>query len=186
MEIEKDEKLINSKELARILGIEERTVQLLAKQGVITYQKMGNKNRYDLYRVIQEYVSYCAKKTTKKISSLEERKLDEEIRLKQMKADMAELELNEIKGSLHSAEDVEKVTTDLVLCIRSALLTLPGMLAVDIAETTSAAEASEIIKKAVHSILEELANYEYDPEEYKRRVRERQGWLNNGEEDESS
>lgn len=41
---------------------------------------------------------------------------------------MAELVLNEIKGSLHSAEDVEKVTTDLVICTRSALLTLPGML----------------------------------------------------------
>lgn len=186
MNIGKDEKMITSEELAKILGISKRTVQTLAQQGVITCQKTGNKNRYDIYIAVKEYIDYCAQKTTRTFASLEEMKLSEEIRLKQTKADMAELELEEIKGNLHSAEDVEAVTTDLVLCIRSALLALPGMLAVDVAEATSAAEASEIIKKTVYSILEELANYEYDPEEYKRRVRERQGWLNNGEEDESS
>ncbi len=181
---ENNEKIIDSSELAKILGITARTVQILAGQGVITCQKTGKKNRYNLYTAVHEYIEYYAKKAGKKISSFEERKLDEEIRLKRAKADMAEMELEEIRGSLHAAEDVENATTDLVMCIRSALLTLPGMLAVDVAETTSAAEASEIIKKAVCDILEELANYKYNPEEYKRRARERQGWKNRDREDE--
>ena len=36
----------------------------------------------------------------------------------------------------------------------------------------------------VYSILKDLANYEYDPEEYKKRVRERRGWLMDEREDE--
>lgn len=183
MEKEINEKLISSKELSNILGIRDRTVQLLAKEGYLTCIKEGNKNKYDLHRVVKEYIDYCAKKKNKVFSSLEKEKMNEEVRLKRAKADTAELELNELKGRLHSAEDVEKITTDLVLAVRSGLLSLPGMLAIDVAEAKNAAEASEIIKKAVHSLLEELADYEYNPDEYKRRVRERQGWLNDREED---
>lgn len=177
-------KLISSRELSLIIGITERTVQTLAKNGFITCQKEGSKNRYNLYQAVQEYIVYCAKKEEKVFSSLEEEKMNEEVRLKRAKADAAELELNELRGSLHSAEDVEKITTDLVLFVRSVLLSLPGMLAMDIVEAKDANEASEIIKKAVCNILEELAGYEYDPNEYRRRVRERQGWMNDREEDE--
>ena len=55
-------------------------------------------------------------------------------------------------------------------------MALAGRIAVDAANTTTAAEASELIKKECHHILNELANYRYDPEAYKRRVRDRQGW----------
>lgn len=176
MKTEENVKLITSKELARIVGVTERTVQTLVKEGHLTCQKVGKYNRYNLYKVVQEYVAYQAKKKDRVFSSLEEKKLYEEIRLKQTKADIAELEMNELKGSLHAAEDVEKITTDLVIAVRSGLLSLPGKLAVDVVEAKDAAEASEIIKKEVCSLLEELANYEYDPEEYRRRVREKKGW----------
>lgn len=185
MESDKEVKLISSRELAKIVGVTERTVQNLAKEGQITCQKEKNRNRYNLYQAVPEYIEYCTKKETRNFSSLEEEKAYEEIRLKRAKADAAELELNELKGNLHSAIDVEKITTDLVLSVRSGLLSLPGMLAIDVVEAKDAAEASEIIKRAVHSLLEELADYEYNPDEYKHRVRERQGWTNDREEDES-
>lgn len=180
MKTEENVKLITSKELSKIVGVTERTVQTLAKEGHLTYQKIGQYNRYNLYQVIQEYMAYQAKKEDKVFSSLEEKKLFEEIRLKQAKADAAELELNELRGSLHAAEDVEKITDDLVYFVRSGLLSLPGILAVDVIEAKDAAEASEIIKGAVCSLLEELANYKYDPEKYRQRVRERQGWMSDG------
>ena len=181
MNMGKYEKMITSEELAKILGISKRTVQALAQQGVITCQKTGSKNRYDLHVVVKEYLEYLAKKTVSVSAPNEGRKLEEEVRLKRAKADMAELELEEIKSGLLSAEDVKDATTDLIMCIRSAVLTLPGILAPKLAETDSATEASEIIKKAVYGVLDGLANYEYDPEEYKRRVREKQGWKDSGE-----
>ena len=73
-------------------------------------------------------------------------------------------------------EDVEAVMTDLVYSIRSMLVALPGRLAVDVSSAATAAEASDIIRAEVYKILEELAAYKYDPEEYARRVRDREGW----------
>ena len=56
------------------------------------------------------------------------------------------------------------------------LMALPGKLAVDCANCKSAAEAAGKIEREVYFILENLADYRYDPEEYKKRVMERQGW----------
>lgn len=169
-------KMISSGELAKVLGKSDRTIQMLAKAGTITCEKVKNKNQYNLYTVVQEYIENLANREMAGISSLDEAKTREEVRYKRAKADMMELELQELDGQMHSAEDVEAMTTDLVLAVRSALLSLPGRLGVDIAASTSAAEVSEIIKKAVYDVLEELSRYSYDPEEYKKRARERQGW----------
>ena len=92
------------------------------------------------------------------------------------KAEMAELELKELKGELHRASDVEAITTDHVMFVRSMLMALPGKLAVDLAAIQTASEAAERVKQEVYAILQRLSDYRYDPEEYKRRVRERQGW----------
>ena len=107
---------------------------------------------------------------------LETEKLTAEKRIKEAKAEMAELELQEQKGKLHRAEDVEAIVTDHVLFLRSMLMALPGKLAVDCANCKTAAEAAARIEREVHFVLENLAEYRYDPEEYKKRVRERRGW----------
>ena len=46
----------------------------------------------------------------------------------------------------------------------------------DVAVVKKPAEAAEIIRKEVHAIMRELANYRYDPEKYEERVRERRKW----------
>ena len=102
--------------------------------------------------------------------------MQEDIRFKKAKADMMELNLEELEGRLHNAEDVESMTTDMILTVRSALLAMPGKLGVEVAEISDKMECSEVIKKCVYDILEDLSRYEYNPEEYKKRVRERQGW----------
>lgn len=86
---------------------------------------------------------------------------------------------------MHRSEDVEAVMTDLVYTIRSMLMALPGRLAVDVVSAKTAAEASEVIRAEVYKVLEELAGYKYDPEEYARRVRDREGWsdLSDGEDE---
>lgn len=172
-----ERKMVTSEEVARIIGKDARTVQLMAKQGILTCEKSGRKNLYDLYTVIQEYCNHFAKLSTQKISSMEDEKLAEDIRIKRAKADMAELELQELKGTLHAAEDVEEMTTDLVLVIRSSFLALPGKVSAELAELDDARLVSERLKEEIFDILKDLSNYEYDPEEYRKRVRERKGWL---------
>ena len=106
---------------------------------------------------------------------LEEAKLRAEARIKKARAEMAELHADELAGKLHRAEDVEAITTDHVLYMRSMLLAMPGKLAVDLAAIQTATEAAECVKREVYYVLKNLANYRYDPDEYAKRVRERNG-----------
>lgn len=170
-------KMITSEEVARIIGKDQRTVQNMAKQGILTCEKSGRKNLYDLYSVIKEYCEHLAKSANAKISSMEDAKLAEDIRIKRSKADMAGLELKELQGKLHAAKDVEEMTTDLVLVIRSSFLALPSKVSAELAEMEDAREISERLKEEIFDILTDLSNYEYDPDEYRRRVRERKGWI---------
>lgn len=65
------------------------------------------------------------------------------------------------------------------------LMAMPGKLAVDLAGTHTAAEQADRVKQEIYYILENLAGYRYDPEEYKKRVMERQGWDNRSDEKDS-
>lgn len=174
-------KLVDSKTIAAIFGVDPRRVQQLAKEGIITATKDGHANRYDLLPTIQKYIRYLSDKAngrepSKKDSEIEARRLEAEADLKRSKADMAALQLKELEGTMHRSEDVEAVMTDLVYNIRSMLIALPGRLAVDVTGAATPAEASEIIRTEVYKILTELAGYKYDPEVYARRVRDREGW----------
>lgn len=173
------ENLQSSQVIAKIFGVSTRRVEQLKTEGVIRGQ--GKPTKYDLLPTIQAYIRYLSDKANGREkketdAQLETEKLTAEKRIKMAKAEMAELELKELKGELHRADDVEAITTDHVMFVRSMLMALPGKLAVDLAAIQSAPEAADRIKREVYGILEQLADYRYDPDEYKKRVRERQGW----------
>ena len=178
--------------IAKLFQVTVRRIQQLTQEGVLQTVEVTENNRklrrYDLMPTIQAYIKYLSDKAygreqKESVSNKEEEKLQAEVDIKKAKAKIAQLELDELEGRMHSAEDVEAMTTDLCLAVRSALLSMPGQLAVDVAEVNNAAEISEIIKSTVNDILDELSRYEYNPDEYRRKVRERQGWLESRSED---
>lgn len=185
--------LVDKKKIKEMFGLGSiRRVEQLTEDGIIESvaisQGKRTVQRYEFEATIKRYIKYLSDKAygrEQKRGNLgkEEEKLQAEIDFKRAKARMAELQLEELEGRMHSAEDVEAMTTDLCLAVRSALLSMPGQLSVDVSEAQTAAEISEIIKKAVNDILEELSGYEYNPEKYRRRVRERQGWIDKAEQD---
>jgi phage terminase Nu1 subunit (DNA packaging protein) len=167
--------------IAKLFGVTERRVQQLTKEGIIPAEST-RPYKYDLLKVVQAYIKYLSdkvngkeEKTADTVKS-EADKLRAEADLKQAKAKIAEMQLNELEGTMHRSEDVEAMTTDLVFAIRGAIMALPGRLAMDVSQAATAAEASEIIRSECYKILEDLANYKYDPEAYQRRVRDREGW----------
>lgn len=180
------ENLQSTQVIAKIFGVSTRRVEQLKTEGVIKGQ--GKPTKYDLLPTIQAYIRYLSdkangreKKETK--VELEEKRLQHEVAFKEAKAEKARLELKELQGKMHRAEDVEAITTDHVLYLRSMLMAMPGKLAVDLSGTHTAPEQAERVKQEVYYILENLANYRYDPEEYKKRVMEREGWNNREDED---
>lgn len=171
--------LQGSQQIAKIFGVSTRRIQQLNEEGII--KGSGKPLKFDLMPTIISYIKYLsdkangrAKKET--MSQLEESKLRSEVAIKESKAEIARLELKEIQGKMHRAEDVEAIFTDHTLYLRGLLLAMPNKLAVDLAGEHTAAEQAETVKREVYYILNNLADYRYNPEEYKKRVMERQGW----------
>lgn len=170
-----------TKVIAQLFNISVRRVQQLVQDGTLETVKTKSGRKFDLIPTIQRYIKYLQDKATgrekaEKDALNESAKLEADARLKKAKAEVAELELQEISGELHKAEDVEAVMTDHILLLRSMIIALPGRLAVDVASAKNPAEAAEVIRAECYTMLNQLADYEYNPDEYRRRVRERKGW----------
>lgn len=172
---------VPTKDIAVLFGLTVRRIQQLTQDGIIQTNQTAAGRRYNVVATTKAYISYLQDKVNGKAgnaedSKLESEKLSAEVEIKQTKAAVEKLRLKELEGTMHRSEDVEALTTDLVFAIRSMIMALPGRLAVDVADLKTPAEVSERIQQEINEILRELANYKYDPEEYKRRVRDRQGW----------
>lgn len=166
--------------IAELFELTARRIQQLTQDGVLKTHETPAGRRYNVAEATKDYLRYMRRQLEQKQSAqnnkLETDKLQAEVDIKNAKARVAELQLAELESTMHRAEDVEAMTTDLVFSIRSALMAMPGRLAVDTAELTSPAETSVRIQEEVNEILRSLSQYQYDPEEYKKRVKDRQGW----------
>lgn len=162
---------VSTEELACVLGLSGRRVRQLIEDGIIERSSPG---RFNLADSVQRFIAAKSRGVEDdEDRRTERRKAQSEMVLKESKAEMAKLELMELQGSMHRSEDVRAMTEDLVFTMRSALLSLPGRLARDVADAGSAAEASDIIRREAYRMMEELSHYQYDPKKYAERVKER-------------
>ncbi len=169
-----DETEVSSTELAVVLGVTARRVQQMAQDGTLQTVRKG---RFLLADSVQRYIKFLSfEPVDEEDKKLEKARRVADATIKTSKATVAKLEAEELKGSMHRAEDVAAMTEDLVYTIRGALNALPGRLAVDVAATATPAEAAEVIRKEVHKVMRELAGYHYDPQKYEERVRQRRDW----------
>jgi phage terminase Nu1 subunit (DNA packaging protein) len=173
--------LQSSEVIAKLFDLTPRRIQQLAKEGVLPAAST-KPYQFDLLTTVKAYIRYLSNKANGKEAKsadtvqAEADKLRAEADLKQSKAKIAEMQLKELEGKMHRSEDVAAVMDDLVYSIRSMILALPGRLAMDVVQVASANEAAAVIRAECNEILNQLANYKYDPEEYQRRVRDREGW----------
>ena len=147
----------NTKFIATFFGRTERRIQQLTKEGILPAAKRNAKegNLYDLIPTIQRYIKYQNEIIDNRSKSTEEQerdKLDAEIRLKQAKADVAQIELRILKAEVLRAEDVQTFVEDLAATTKSLLMGLPGRLAMDLENVDSAAERSDIIENVVNTV----------------------------------
>lgn len=180
-----------SEDLASLFGLTGQWINQLTRDGVLKKRDTPAGKRYNVVESTRSYVQYLRDKAAGRgekgiPESKELEKFEAEVRIKQAKAQIAELEAQELQGIMHRSEDVAALTEDLLYTVRDSLLALPGRLAVDAAGAATAAEAAEIIKREVYLVMGELSAYTYDPKKYAERVRERMDWQaeHEGEDDE--
>lgn len=171
---------VSSTIVAKFLNLSDERVRQISNEGYLASEKKGRLIKFDLIPTVNTYIEYWknrAKEADLNIDD-EQRKLKADADWKEAKADIEKMKRDELRGSLHASADVEAVTSDLVMTIRAALLSLPGQLAVDVANAQTPAECSGIIKEAVNEVFNTLSQYQYDSDEYKKLVRERTRWMN--------
>lgn len=168
------ETIVGSTELAGVLGLSVRRIQQLTQDSILVTASRG---KYELCDNVQRYITYISDgQLSEDEIKIEKTRRMAEAQIKAAKATVAKLEANELQGKMHRSEDVQAITEAMVTTLRSMLVALPGRLAVDVTNASSAAEASIIIRDEVYKVMEEMSRFEYDPSKYEERVRDRRKW----------
>lgn len=158
--------------LARLLNLTEVRIQQLAKQGVVV---KGERGRYDLWASIKGYVSFLQSRNISRPGSglattdgvevvTGEDYQKHRARLYKAKADAAELEAALLRGRLHDADAVRKVTEDMISSCRAKLLGVPRKAAGKVKGLTELAEIEATIEEPIIEALNELT--QYDPSRF--------------------
>jgi phage terminase Nu1 subunit (DNA packaging protein) len=181
--------LFGAKAIAALLGKSGERIRQLSKEGVIPFVKVGALYKYDKEQVYQAYIAHLEGrlKDNAKSGEVADNKLSAEAKLKNAQAEIKELELAELKEQLLNAEDVKDLTSAIVFACREKMLSQPGRYSVDLAEICGVPKAvtkiSDYLTKAIKVDLTELSELKFDAEAYRRRVRERKGWVNSDEQE---
>lgn len=167
-------------DICTMTGKSNQWIGQLVSQGTIHKRNTPHGSMFDLADTMRAYCEMLEARVGPEPSEQEkqrnEARIDADVTLKVAKAQIAKLEADELSGKMHRSEDVAAMTEDLIYTIRSSLMALPGRLAVDVAAATTPSEASEIIQQEVYSVMRELSHYQYDPQKYAERIRERKKW----------
>ena len=162
-------------EFAELLGVSRETVSRMVAKGILS--KPRKEGRESIYGAnsITEYVTHLKSRVTNSESrdEIEMQKLAAERDYRKAKARQEEIKLAELQGEYHRAEDVEAATGEMVSSVRARLLALQPSIVATIEDGDTPPIVGEKIKRAVHSVLNDMSQYRYNPAIYRRFVRER-------------
>lgn len=164
----------DGKELASILDITKARVSQLTAEGFFLREETEEGQLYNLHDCVQAYWEKKISTESEEDKKIRRDRAKAEVKLKKAKADIEALRAAELQGKMHRSEDVQLFTQDLVDCVKTSLLSLPGRCAVEVSLCETAEKASLILRDNVKEILRELSEYDYDPERYEALVRKRE------------
>lgn len=168
--------LVGTSEIAHILGLSARRVQQMVEDGTLPYETVGKRRKFSIPDAVQAYINSISDRNGgKDDNGLETEKLEQEVRFKTAKANIADMEWQELNGEMHRSEDVQAMMEDFSNEVRTSFLSLPGRIAVEVSQESEPAACADSIRKEACSILEHLSTYQYDPAKFRERVRSRLG-----------
>lgn len=151
--------VVNTKTIAKIIGVTERRVRQLVEEGVI--DRVGH-GRFNLIETINKYIVFLKLDNEENDNENIQEKLDYEKYLhEKAKREKAEMELAHLKKQMHHASEVEKVMNQMLSDFRARLLGLPSKVAPSLVAREDINLIESLIQKEVYEALTELS--EYDP-----------------------
>ena len=167
---------VKTTELAGILGVSARRIQQLAQDDIFRPVRRG---WFSLGDSVRRYIAFLDKEKKQESDAEREqsrKRVRADVEWKEARAKMAKLQAEELEGTMHRAEDVQAMTEQLLYAVRGALSALPGRCGKEVAETDNVRETIAILQREVNAAMDELQNFRYDPDAYKRLVHDRQNW----------
>ncbi|MCC3379913.1 hypothetical protein ACFQ5D_09155 [Paenibacillus farraposensis] len=149
------DQIVQTGELAAIVGKSDRWIRQLTTENVLQQCSRG---KYNLSEAVQAYIEYVSG------GKEEERKprlIDYKTQHEKTKAEKASLELEQMKGNLHAALDVERLLSDLILTTKSRLLGVSSRIATE-CEQESAEVVESVVRREIETALSALAKYTPD------------------------
>lgn len=142
--------------VAKLLDLTERRVNQLAKDGTLPKAARG---RYELVPVVRAYIRYLREKTVNSDVGSDDY-ATHRARLTKAKADMAEMEREQMSNSLIPAEDVADAWEAMASNMRSRILSVPTKAATQAFAADNVTAAKKVLKEHIHAALAELSAIE--------------------------
>ena len=139
--------------IAKLLDLSDRRVQQLSREGVIPKAERG---QYDLIGSVRGYVRYLRDQALKAQAGAPDYAA-ERARFIRARADLAEMEAEEKRGSLLAADQVETAWIAVLALVRTRLLALPDRLAPQAFEQSTVGDTRNLIRAAIREVLDDLA-----------------------------
>ena len=141
-------------ELAQLLGISDRQVRELAKDGTIVRTSRG---QFDLLASVQQYAARLRDSASGRGGETVQTTLaTERARLAREKADAESMKNAKSRGDLLDAKEVERTWAEILRDVRSRMLAVPNRLQQRLAHLT--ANDTHEIDIEIREALEALAN----------------------------
>lgn len=147
---------IQTGELAAIVGKSDRWIRQLTKDKILTQVDRG---KYILGETVQAYIEHV---TGGKEEDNKPRFIDHKTEHERIKTEKAQLQLAQMRGELHTSEDVEAVMSDMLTAFRQKILTIPTKLAPQLTGIEDINIIKARLTKDLYEALTELSDYNPD------------------------
>ena len=142
--------------VAKILDLSSRRVNILVNDGVLPKVDRG---RYALAPVVTAYIKYLRKRTVNNDVGADDYAAHR-ARLTKARADMAEMEREQMANNLIPSDDVADAWEAMAGNMRSRLLAIPSKTAATIFSADDVVDAKKILKDTINEALAELSSIE--------------------------
>lgn len=143
---------IGTSEFASLVGKTPQWIRQLTRDGVLTQCGRGK------YNMAENILAYIEHASGGKEEDGKPRHIDVKTEHEILKKEKTELQLQQLRGQLHAAEDVRLVMGDMILSAKSKLLTLPTRIAGQL-EGESTKTIEQTLRTEIEDILTVLVDY---------------------------
>lgn len=143
---------VGTSEFAQLVGKSSRWIRQLTQEGVLTQCSRGR------YRLSENIIAYIEHATGGIAGEEKISHADVKAQHEVLKKEKTELQLQQMRGQLHSAEDVRLVMGDMILSAKSKFLLLPTRVS-PMLEGESVKTIEQILQQEIEATLYSLVDY---------------------------